>query len=165
MEKLMKNIKLKAFMIAMSALFLLPLHGMAQLKEQHNKQPENFQEVSDRLDFLYGSHIPYQKFLKDFQIYIHNDERQKVAAMIHYPIKINVYNQRITFTTAQQLLLKYDDIFDPMLKQSIRQQSYGNLFANSKGIMIGENGELWFSGLCLDKNCKKINVKIIAINK
>ena len=71
--------------------------------------------------------------------------------MIHYPIKINLEGKKITFKSAQELLKRYDDIFDPMLVNVIQAQKYENVFANTQGIMIGESGELWFSGF-LERN-------------
>lgn len=126
---------------------------------------ENTHEVDQRLDFLYGQHVTYAQFLKNFQSATQEREKVKVANMIHYPIKINLDGKKVQFKSAQQLLQRYDDIFDPMLVNLIQAQKYENLFANTQGIMIGESGELWFSGFCLDKSCQKVSVKIIAINK
>lgn len=138
----------------------LPIVSWAQTEPANNTH-----EVNQRLDFLYGEHASYQKFLKDFQVATQEREKTKVASMIHYPIKINLEGKKITFKSAQELLKRYDDIFDPMLVNVIQAQKYENVFANTQGIMIGESGELWFSGFCLDKSCKKVSIKIIAINK
>ncbi|WP_343595363.1 hypothetical protein [Acinetobacter sp.] len=127
--------------------------------------PDNTEDVNQHLKFLYGSYQPYQKFLKDLQTALDQDNRAKVASMIHYPIQINIHNQRHKIRSTQEFLSYYDEIFDPMLTQTIKKQSYSNLFANTKGIMVGENGELWFTGFCQDKACKKVVVKVIAINK
>lgn len=123
------------------------------------------QEVNQRFTFLYGSYQPYQRFFKDLQIAIDQNHRIKVASMIHYPIFINLNNQKFKIRSAREFLNHYNEIFDPQLIQIIQKQSYGNLFANTKGIMVGEHGELWFTGICKDRACKKVSVKIIAINK
>jgi hypothetical protein len=39
-------------------------------------------------------------------------------------------------------------------------QSYGQLFANSQGVMIGD-GQVWFGGVCERQSCV---VRIIAFN-
>lgn len=126
---------------------------------------DNTHEVDQRLDFLYGKHLPYHTFLSEFQTATHERDKTKVVNMIHYPIKINLNGKKVTFNSSKELRLRYNDIFDPLLVKTIQEQKYENLFANTYGIMIGESGEIWFSGLCQDKSCKKVDIKVITINK
>lgn len=144
------------------AILSLPITSWAQ---PTSPTTDNTLEVNQRLDFLYGQHQPYQKFLKDFQTATYEHHKNQVVTMINYPIKINLHGKKVTFKSRQDLLKRYDEIFDPMLVKTIQEQKYENLFANTRGVMIGESGEIWFSGFCVDKDCKKVDIKVIAINK
>jgi hypothetical protein len=57
----------------------------------------------------------------------------------------------------------YDRIFSSKIVTAIEKQTYGALFANGQGIMIGD-GESWIDGICLDHDCKKQAVKIVTNN-
>ena len=51
----------------------------------------------------------------------------------------------------------------PKVLAAIKRQTYASLFANDRGVMIGD-GEVWFSAVCRDAACKDAPIRIIAIN-
>ncbi|WP_380179496.1 hypothetical protein [Kalamiella sp. sgz302252] len=123
------------------------------------------QEVDQRLDFLFGSHQQYHDFLTDLQKAVAAKDKAKVAAMASYPLKVGLKGKEKTFRNPAALKKGYDSVFTPELSKIILEQKYEDLFARDRGVMVGDSGQLWFSGVCADKACKKSRVLIIRINQ
>lgn len=119
--------------------------------------------VDARLDLLFGEHDPYRAFLRQLQAAVAEDSREQVAAMVSYPLNTKLNGRAVRIRTPRQFLGHYEALLPPKTRQLIARQSYGELFANSAGAMIG-NGELWFSGICKDKACRSHVIKITALN-
>ncbi len=120
-------------------------------------------QVDARLDLLFGEHGTYRTFLHELQSAVAEHARGRVAEMVSYPLKTRINGEWVRVHTPAQFLAHYDELLTPKIQQAIARQSYGDLFSNSQGVMIG-NGELWFSGVCKDDSCSTRSVKIIAIN-
>ncbi len=119
--------------------------------------------VDARLDLLFGEHEPYRSFLHELQSAVGERARERVAAMVSYPLRTRIKSQSVRVHTPAEFLAHYDELLTPKTRQVIALQSYGDLFANSQGVMIGQ-GEVWFGGLCKDHACSARSIKIIAIN-
>lgn len=122
------------------------------------------QEVDQRLDLLFGSHQPYHDFLNDLQQAVAAKDKTKVAAMASYPLKVSLKGKEKTFRNPAALKKNYDSVFTPELSKIILDQKYEELFARDQGVMVGD-GQLWFSGVCADKACKKSRVLISRVNQ
>ena len=85
-----------------------------------------------------------------------------VAALVHYPIKVNPGKHPFTVKNEKAFIKDYDGILTHDIQDAILKQKYENLFVNSQGAMIGD-GEVWISGFCLDKSCKQSDIKIGTI--
>ncbi len=120
-------------------------------------------DMDARLDLLFGEHAPYRAFLQQLQGAVAADERQRVATLVSYPLKVKLDGQVVHLRTAQQFLSHYDELLPPATRALIAAQSYEQLFVNGDGVMIG-SGQLWFSGVCNDERCGRRIVKIIAFN-
>ena len=101
----------------------------------------------------------YKAFFFKFKKAIDANDKIEISDMISYPLK----TQHRVIKSNSELVNFYDEVFPEALKTLIRNQKYANLFSNSQGFMIG-NGEIWFSEVCVDKNCNQRVVKIIANN-
>lgn len=123
------------------------------------------EEVDRRLDFLFGSHQPYHDFLNELQQAVAAKDKAKVAAMASYPLKVGLKGKEKTFRNPAALKKSYNSVFTPELSKVILSQKYEDLFARDQGVMVGDSGQLWFSGICADKACKKSRVLIIRINQ
>ena len=121
------------------------------------------QETSARLDALFGTHEPYEAFFETLKDAVGRDDRQAAAGMIVYPFATKIAGAPATLTSKESLLHRYGELFTPAVKAAIERQTYATLFANADGVMIG-NGEVWFSGICHDRTCSEVQVKVIAIN-
>lgn len=115
-------------------------------------------EVDSRLDTLFGSHAPYRAFLAQLQQSVGADDRQAVAALVDYPLRVRLGGKTVQLRDEKQFLAAYERLFTQQVKDAIAAQTYPALFANAQGLMIG-NGEVWFAGVG-----KAGTVRIIAIN-
>ena len=61
----------------------------------------------------------FESFLLQLQRAVQADDRAAVAAMIRYPITISIGGLRVPFTDAASVLSRYDDLFNPPLRDSI----------------------------------------------
>jgi hypothetical protein len=135
------------------ALTAAPLLGMAAEPAQ----------VNARLDLLFGEHEAYRSFLQQLQFAVSEHARERVAGMVNYPLRTRIKGKWVRLQTPAQFLAHYDDLLTPKTQDAITRQTYGDLFANNQGVMIGK-GEVWYSGVCKDKSCNSRSLKIIAIN-
>ncbi|SMG59953.1 hypothetical protein [Cedecea sp. NFIX57] len=122
------------------------------------------QEVNARLDQLFNTHQEYHNFLDNLQTQLISENKVEVAKLVSYPIDINIDSKKVKIKTPQQLIKLYGSIFTPALVKTVNTQQYKDLFINAQGVMIG-NGQIWFSAVCGDNQCKKSTVLITAINK
>jgi hypothetical protein len=116
-----------------------------------------------RLDVLFGSHQPYEKFLGKLKDSIAAKNWRAVAALVAYPININAAGRRLRIASPQGFVTHESSILTAKVIAAIESQGYAALFANSNGVMIG-SGEIWFSGICEDLKCTEPLIKITAIN-
>ena len=72
-------------------------------------------------------------FLAELQRAVQADDRRAIAGMLHYPITISIAGLRVPFADAATLLDRYDDIFNPPLRDEIARASI------SQGVVIGAN--------------------------
>jgi hypothetical protein len=120
-------------------------------------------DTDARLDVLFGSHPPYEKFLGTLKESIADKNWVAVAALVAYPIKINAAGHRMRIASPEAFLKHKDRILTAKVIDAIDRQHYAALFANANGVMIGD-GEVWFSGICQDPTCAMPVIKITAIN-
>ena len=99
-----------------------------------------------------------ENFFKKLQTAVAADDRNHVARMVSFPIKISSGGKKITLRNRAELLKYYDAAFDSNVKNAIAKQQFHELFCNWRGIMIGD-GEIWFEGVG-----SPATLKIIAIN-
>ncbi|MFM0644255.1 hypothetical protein PQR14_07970 [Paraburkholderia bryophila] len=133
----------------------------AQTDTQSDAQTD--QAVDARMDFLFGSHVPYRQFFDQLQQAVARADKPAVAGMVKYPITVALHGKKVTLRTKRDLVAHYDAIFTPKLVDLVAHQTYATLFSRDQGVMIG-GGEIWFSGICRDKTCKDVSVKIITLN-
>ncbi|KAB8310133.1 hypothetical protein EH228_11545 [Erwinia endophytica] len=123
-------------------------------------------ETDARLDTLMGadSHGQYHRFLNKLQKAVKGKDKKTVAAMVDYPITVTVSHKETDIADSRAFVQAYDSVFTDRLVNIILHQTYADLFVNSTGVMVGPQGELWFSGLCSVKDCSKFDIKIMQIN-
>ena len=120
-------------------------------------------DVSVRLDTLFGSHESLEQFLASLQEDCADKRWPAIAAKIAYPLKTRIAGHSINIRNPSEFIAHSEDLLTPKVLAAIERQTYASLFANDRGVMIGD-GEVWFSAVCKDADCKNAPVKIIAIN-
>ncbi len=126
--------------------------------------------VTDRLEYLYGEAEPYRTFFFSLKEAVSSDDRERVADLMNYPLRVSGAAEDgsgipvARISDREHLLREYEAIFAPNVVQALARQEYGELFANTEGVMIG-NGQIWFAGICIDNTCDEVRVATIAINR
>jgi hypothetical protein len=114
------------------------------------------------IDLSVGDHIKVHDILTRLQQAVAKHDAAAVAALVHYPIKVNPGKKPFTIKNEKAFIKDYDRIITPDISAAIFKQKYENLFVNSQGAMIGD-GEAWITGFCRDKSCKQSDIKIGTI--
>jgi hypothetical protein len=114
------------------------------------------------IDLSVGDHVKVQQLLYRLQRSVASHNAAAVAALVHYPIKVNPGKKPFTIKNEKAFIKDYDDIITHDIQDAILKQKYENLFVNSQGAMIG-GGEVWITGFCSDKTCKQSDIKIGTI--
>ena len=106
----------------------------------------------------------YRTFLQRLQAAIRSDQRNAIAGLIAYPLRVNSGGTARSYRNAAEVLRDFDQIFTPAVKAAILSQRFENLFGRDQGVMIG-NGAVWFDHSCRGRACDDPGpVRIIAIN-
>jgi hypothetical protein len=114
------------------------------------------------IDLSVGDHVKVQHLLTQLQQAVAKHDTPAVAALVHYPIKVNPGKKPFTIKNEKEFIKDYDRIITHDIADAIFKQKYESLFINSQGAMIGD-GEVWITGFCLDKSCKQSDIKIGTI--
>lgn len=78
-----------------------------------------------------------------FWLAVKRDDRKTAAALIRYPIRVDVATGRKRYTSAAQLLADYGLIFTPAFREEIAKGLPRNMFVRAEGAMLG-SGQAWF---------------------
>jgi len=116
-----------------------------------------------RLDQLFGEHAAYHEFLTRLRTAVASNARERVAAMVSYPLTVRIGGRAVRLRNGAAFLRHYRELLPPGTREVLSSQTYAGLFANSQGVMIG-SGQIWFAGVCADATCTKQSVRITAIN-
>ena len=142
-----------AQLILISGLLLLPASGVAQTPTA---------DLDKSIDLSVGSHVKVQQLLTNLQQSVAQHNPAAVAALVHYPIKVNPGRRPMTIKSPKAFIKDYDRIITHDISDVILKQKYEALFVNSQGVMLGD-GEVWITGFCQDKNCRNSDIKIGTI--
>lgn len=103
--------------------------------------------------------VPARAFVQHLQTLVASDDRQQIATLIAYPLRINRGPKNRTLIRSRaDFLAHYDSIITPKVRSALANKNAARcLFYNSNGFMIG-NGEIWFDGDSAS------SLKIISMN-
>lgn len=141
-----------------SALLSLVIAGSAYAATDH--------DMDVRIDQLMGegTHQQYHAFFDTLQNAVAKKDKAKIASLIDYPITVYVDKRKTDIKKPSEFIRVYDKVFDKKLSVLILNKKYSDLFVKDTGVMVGDTGELWYSGICTEKDCSKFIIRIIAIN-
>lgn|GEM_PF-1687734 len=105
-----------------------------------------------------------EKFINDIQSYVKNDNKEQLAELIAYPVKVKVDNEYINIENKDDFIKNYSKIFDPKYKEVISTAYAKYLFVNYQGIMFGGNTQnMWINDVTTDGGSPRL--LITALNK
>jgi hypothetical protein len=142
---------LTRFAAALCAVFLLS--GPAKADEA---------SVDQQIENLLGPAADYKELFYAFQVGLEEGKSDIVVSLVNYPITVRIDGNEETYTSEEELLAAYDDVFTDAIRQAVAKQDYGDLFVNSEGIMIG-SGEVWITGICDDSACTTALPRIMTV--
>ena len=137
----MEMMKVTKTFLMMLALFLLLSIGMDGLQAA----PANPYAVAG-----IENAAEFEAAFADLQAAVAANDRNKVADDVLYPLRVNGWRDEIKgkatvqFSSKQEVLDNYDEIFSPQVRAAIVQQKTADLFVNWQGVMVGK-GEAWLS--------------------
>jgi len=118
--------------------------------------------TSESIQSLLGDSAQYRSAIMVFQEAVRAHDVDGVAALVSYPITVRIGGRKRTIRTPQTFIAKYDSILTPAIAAAVRDEPYGDMMVNAKGVMLGR-GEVWISGVCREKACKTADVRVITI--
>lgn len=108
--------------------------------------------------------IAFEKTFNTIKGYVAEDNKEKVAEYISYPI--NIYNNngkdKMEIKNKEDFIKNYNQIITQEVKNAFLNQKVEETFVNYLGVMVS-NGEIWFGGKRADESSPWEYV-IITIN-
>ncbi|MEM4247920.1 MAG: hypothetical protein QXH80_01520 [Candidatus Nanoarchaeia archaeon] len=79
-----------------------------------------------------------------FQTAVKNRDKETVANLINFPIKVDIDGKRRTIREKKKFIALYDKIFTEKYRARILNAIPRHMFVKYTGIMLGGRGEVWF---------------------
>lgn len=98
-----------------------------------------------------------ESFAQKFWKAVVSKDREKVAGMVAYPVKVTIAGKDVEIKNKAALIKNYDHIFNKDFYERVKSAVPHNLFAKASGVMLGDKGEIWLGS-------ENDSVKVIAIN-
>ena len=81
-------------------------------------------------------------FVEKFQSALAADNRLWIVNNVDYPLRVTTGCEDLLVDSSEALLLMFDSVFTPEIREVVGQQTLDSLFLSWRGIMVG-NGEVW----------------------
>jgi hypothetical protein len=150
--KLSPFIKWRQFLLLISLVMFLTACGSGGdqpdvSSPEENVEPEAMETAETVTDNPYaaaGVNDPdhFEDFFRRLQKMIAEDEREAVAAVVHYPMSVEIDGKLQMMRSEEDFLAHYDDIMSEDVKTAVAVQELEETFVNQRGIMIGQE-VLW----------------------
>ena len=105
-----------------------------------------------------GDDAAVGRFLAELQREVAAGQREQVAALAAYPLRVNTGKRHVILRTQKALLSAYDRVFNPEVRKALAAQKAETLFVNAQGVMVGD-GEIWFG-----KVAGEDSLRILSVN-
>ncbi len=103
-----------------------------------------------------------EEFAETVKAYILNNEKDKISDLVNYPISVKINGQDVKISNETDFIKNYDNIFHTKLKNTIAKSYTKYMFTNWRGIMLGDDGAIWFNNIHFQNSKPKL--LITAIN-
>lgn len=118
--------------------------------------------VNQRIDTLLGNQGRYEQVIRSFQTAVVYADADSAAKLVRYPLRVTIGGKSSMIGSAQEFVRNYDRIVTPAIATVIANQKYDELLVNAQGVMFG-SGQVWVNGVCVDVSCRRVDVKVAAI--
>ena len=118
--------------------------------------------VDQQIENLLGPASDYKELFYAFKVALEEGKSDIVVSLVNYPITVRIDGSEETYSSEDELLAAYDDVFTDAIREAVANQDYGDLFVNSEGVMIGD-GQVWITGICDDSACTTALPRIMTI--
>lgn len=118
--------------------------------------------IDQSIDNVLGDHATYRQVIADFQAAVVANDAAKAAELVHYPISVDTGGKHTVIKDASGFVQNYEKFMTPEIAKAITATQYGNVMVNDQGVMLGQ-GEAWINGVCQDRSCKEVAVKVVTI--
>lgn len=118
--------------------------------------------VDQQIENLLGPASDYKELFHAFKVALEEGKSDIVVSLVNYPITVRIDGSEETYSSEDELLAAYDDVFTDAIREAVANQDYGDLFVNSEGVMIGD-GQVWITGICDDSACTTALPRIMTI--
>src|SRR5262245_60685296 len=130
--------------------------------------PAPLASAADRFAVAGITEAEARSMFETLQTALRSDDRETVAGLVEYPLRVNSAGTHRLISDHGQLLSDFASVFTSRIRQQVLAQQFNQLFVNWQGVMVA-NGALWFSGICDPASragtCKSTGVRIVAINQ
>ena len=105
-----------------------------------------------------------ERFFTAFKEAVAKGQKQRVAAMVSFPISVPLASGRtVKMRNSARFVKLYDQIFDARFKQLIASTEFKDLWAKFSGVAT-PRGEIWINGVMLNSKLDEYEIKITSIN-
>ena len=85
-------------------------------------------------------------FFLNFRSALENNDRQRVASLISYPVLAQLHKKRTFIRSRGQLIFHFDEVFDQQIRCAILSATDKDVWGNSRGFTV-DGGPIWFDGI------------------
>ena len=121
-------------------------------------------DVDQAIDTLLGDHKRYRDVFDRLKQGVASGDKAAVAALVNYPLEVTIEGKKRKIGKASEFVDAWDGMFTADVVQAVAKQEYRDVFVNWQGLMVGD-GQVWINGICKDKECKKVDVGVTAVQQ
>ncbi len=123
--------------------------------------PASFDPQTDvAIDNMLGNHVAYHRAIDDLQKAVATNDKDAVAAMVRYPMTVQVDGEKVVIENASRFKQYYGKLLPPDTAHAISDAHYTDVRMNNEGVMLGS---AWMNGVCKDAACTDVDIKIATI--
>lgn len=123
---------------------------------------EDDSAINQTIDEVLGDHAAYRDAFDRLQRGVASGDKEAVAALVSYPIEVQVGGRKMEIADTKQFVAHWDQIITPDIAKVITEQNFSGVTVNWRGMMLGD-GQVWLNGVCRDSACKDSDVRVVAI--
>lgn len=117
-----------------------------------------------RIERVLGDADGYESVFSALQRGVADGDRAAVAALMRYPLRVEVSGKSRKVADAAAFQRDYADIITADIARTIAAQSFDTVFVNQQGVMLG-NGQVWITGTCEDAACTRSDIKVATLQE